>query len=157
MEYLLIGDIAKELDIPENTLRRYAKVFPEFMITLKTGRITKYHPDMALIFMQIRDLFDNKKTEDEIRENLLKEQPFTISDGKESQGVQIVTQQMHLELLGSVANTLDRISSQDEQIKRLSERVAELEQERVLEQRDKELLDQIRSKMKKPWYKKIFS
>lgn len=47
-----INEIAKELDIPETTARRYVATFKTFLNGVKYGNVTKY-PDQALEILEI--------------------------------------------------------------------------------------------------------
>jgi len=74
-----INQIAKDLNIPETTARRYTVTFKEFFPSRTFGgRYDKYHEKAIHIVGTIYDLYSQNKKAEEIRELLKNEFPIVI-------------------------------------------------------------------------------
>ncbi len=82
--WFLISELAEELNIPENTVRRYAGLFKDFMPCKKIGRATRYAPEALDILTRISELY-NKGYDTEGVHSMLESEGLTkqaeVSDG----------------------------------------------------------------------------
>ena len=69
-KWLLISQIAEQLDIPENTARRHAKNFKEYLPSKTTGRVTRYSPEACGILARISELYNSGLTTQEVYDHI---------------------------------------------------------------------------------------
>jgi DNA-binding transcriptional MerR regulator len=78
-EWVYISDIAKELGIPQNTIRRYCDTFGEFLPSVKQGRSTKYKvPESREVLARIRSLYEEGYQTDDIQRLLQQDTPTVL-------------------------------------------------------------------------------
>lgn len=84
-KWLSVSQLSAETDIPETTLRRYTRNFPEYLRFEKIGRGMKYHPDSIVILKRIYSLYDGNYETLEIKKMLDRDFPINVEDreGKE--------------------------------------------------------------------------
>lgn len=84
-KWLSVSQLSAETDIPETTLRRYTRNFPEYLRFEKVGRGMKYHPDSIVILKRIYSLYDGNYETLEIKKMLDRDFPINVEDreGKE--------------------------------------------------------------------------
>ncbi|MBH8609373.1 hypothetical protein [Thermoactinomyces sp. CICC 10521] len=99
MEWLPIHKVAKELDIPEPTLRRYLRDYEEFIKIKLQGHMQVVHFDSLEVIKKIRNMHVvNRWSSKEVKESLAKEQPMAIIVA-EDQGIPITAGEFLEELL----------------------------------------------------------
>ncbi len=97
-----IAEISKETGIHENTLRKYARDFQEYLpCQLRQGR-KKYTSDIVKVFKKIYDLYQKRYSTSEIRNILALDAP--IKQETESEDTVIA--------LKNLTNTLQAIAEQ---------------------------------------------
>jgi len=111
-----INQIAKELNIPETTARRYTVTFKEFFPS-KTfgGRYDKYHEKAITIIATIYDLYAQNKKAEEIREHLKAEYPVIIDIEADRESEEA---KRGLKLLDTRKELIDSIKRQNELFER---------------------------------------
>lgn len=152
-ELLTIADIAKELELPESTVRYYRNRFPAYISAVGKGRNRRYKPEALEALRTIAEGLRNNVTAAEVEIQLSRLYPITIEQEEEPQQSTAATQQQSnlapmgtniidgerliraLEILADQKNTIDRL---DETSRDLQTRLEKLEQQR------------------KPWWMKIF-
>lgn len=77
-DWLSLTAMARRLQIPEPTARRYAKLFPHYLPHRKVGRMTLYAPDAGPILTRISQLYSQGHKKDEVEALLKQELPKTI-------------------------------------------------------------------------------
>jgi DNA-binding transcriptional MerR regulator len=161
-EWLTIAEIAEKTGIPENTARRYAAKFSEFLGGRSFGRATKYPPDAMEVINRISQFYQSGKTSDEINEILKREniQVINIDVEEESQPAPTSlsydfmdefrrTNSMILATLQQTNTALEVMANQQKEILLLRQ---------ALDQRERELLERIRKleevrHVQVPWWK----
>ncbi|MEW5947051.1 MAG: MerR family transcriptional regulator, partial [bacterium] len=57
---LTLKEIAKQLNVPESSLRKYREIFEDFMPGVGSGRGRRYREDAVVIFQDIRRLREDE-------------------------------------------------------------------------------------------------
>lgn len=70
VEWLSIGEVAKQLGLAENTARRYVNLFKEYIHSKQFGRATKYAPESLEILSTVSRLYQEGLGTQEIQERL---------------------------------------------------------------------------------------
>ncbi|WP_259300279.1 helix-turn-helix domain-containing protein, partial [Bacillus clarus] len=70
-EWISVNDLAKKVDVSENTLKRYIRRHEQFL-TVKQGNRSKYfiHSDSVKIMKQIKKLYNDNMNEEEVNKKL---------------------------------------------------------------------------------------
>ncbi len=133
MEFYNITKMAKILKIPESTARYYRDRYPEFILSIGSGRKKRYKKETLEVLRIICEMANNSKTAEEIKERLGQEFSRNIEVIEE-----IVVEQQY-KFLEVISNSLVNIADQKKEIQELRKEV-------------KELKDII----KLPWRKRLF-
>ncbi|MFO7296304.1 MAG: MerR family transcriptional regulator [Clostridia bacterium] len=76
--WMTITEIAQQLNLPETTVRRYARVFADYIRSKTVGRTTRYPSETVQLFAQISELFRQGYTSRDVAEWLQRKSPKTI-------------------------------------------------------------------------------
>lgn len=132
--------LARRMEMPEPSARRYLNRFPEFIRTKRQGRAHLVHVDCVPIFQRIAGLFAENYSREQVAEVLTKEftrihevpvlrivpdAPVTRDD---------VANLIREEATRLVAETLRTIADQKAEIEELKRKVADLEASRSHEE-----------------------
>lgn len=141
-EWIAIAEIAKRLNLAENTARRYTHLFSEFLKERKFGRTTKYTLDAIEVISQISVLYGQGLTTEEIKRKLLNELPQIVEIHEEERQVSAASASSYEMLQQIMAEQIE----QKEFNKRLLEKLAEQQRyiEQSLERRDSDLMQTLR-------------
>jgi len=140
-DFIPISEVAERLGVPENTMRRYAKLFAGYLDGRQNGRVMKYSADAVLVLKNIRDLYAGGKNRFEIEEILGEKKFFDVGDDGvvvESKGEVIPSMR---DFLGVMERMVDIMENQ----KRLEDEVTYL--------RDK--VERLEDKPRKGWIKSL--
>lgn len=159
--WLLISDLAAELDIAETTARRWARLFESFLPAKKFNRVTRYGPETVAIFTEIASLYKKGFTTEEIRHHLQQERPQALVVAPEEEQALVLSRQRAIVALERLANVMQVLADQKEDLRRIDDKTRDLEDKD--QQREKELeyvlhrLDYLeREAIKRPWWKRLF-
>lgn len=119
--WLTIAEIAQQLNLPETTLRRYARVFADYIRSKTIGRTTRYPSETVQLFAQIAELFRQGYTSRDIAEWLQRESPKTIVIAEEENN--------HHHPLPPVEAVVMLVEAQNKLIDELKNEVAQLRKE----------------------------
>jgi hypothetical protein len=122
-DWLSLTAMARRLQIPEPTARRYAKLFSDYLPHRKVGRMTLYAPDAGPILTRISQLYSDGHKRDDV-ENIIKEElPRTIDvDAPSMQDSQALVRTDNSVLQEKLFQFLDIVSDQSRKIDALMER-----------------------------------
>ncbi len=122
-DWLSLTAMARRLQIPEPTARRYAKLFSDYLPHRKVGRMTLYAPDAGQILTRISQLYSEGHKKDDV-ENVLKEElPRTIDiNGPAMSESQALVGTDNAVLQDKLFQFLDIVSDQSRKIDALMER-----------------------------------
>ncbi len=135
--WLLISELAEELNIPENTVRRYAGLFKDFMPCKKTGRATRYAPEALEILTRISELynkgFDTESVHNTLESEGLTKQAEVSDDGDNKVGVR--PQEKTLSLLEEILSYKDEFMEMHRQNQELIQELHR-QNEKIIRQLD---------------------
>ena len=168
-ELLTIADIARELDIPESTVRYYRDRFAEYIPIVGEGRKRRYRAEAMDIFRTIAEGMKNHLTAEGVENELNDLYPLSVAYEMEPQQTTAEPQQRS-ELAVMLAQALEQqnatiqqvATSQEELIREVEDLKNELRdsrklQDALLRQRDDRLMANIKSalerKSRRPWWK----
>lgn len=77
-EWLTIADVSKRVGLAENTARRYAHLFGEYIKSRQFGRATKYAPEALEVMADISQLYQGGLSTQEIQERLRGAHALTV-------------------------------------------------------------------------------
>lgn len=136
VEYLSVGDVARQTGLPETTVRRYATLYASYIETRRYGRSTKYAPSAVDVIRSISALYASGKETVEVSAILQGTMPQVIN-AAESPEIALMTSrdaQGVVALLAAQSRAIQAL--QDDigalQIQRDKEHVALLEEIRAL-------------------------
>lgn len=98
--WLSIAEISKNLGLAENTARRYANLFSDYLVDRRFGRAIKYKSDSINVLGRVAALYQDGLGTDEIREKIHEEFPAHIDHEDEAQSgrsVPALIQESHLQ------------------------------------------------------------
>ncbi|MGX9364488.1 hypothetical protein ACTVJH_00405 [Desulfoplanes sp. PS50] len=122
-DWLSLTAMARRLQIPEPTARRYAKLFSDYLPHRKVGRMTLYAPDAGHILTRISQLYADGHKKDDVENILKKELPRTIDvDGSAMSASQALVRTDNAVLQEKLFQFLDIVSDQSKKIDALMER-----------------------------------
>lgn len=172
-EFLTLSDIAKELKIPESNARYYRDKFIEYIPFVGDGRQRKYKSDAIEVLRLVADGYKRNLTTTDI-ETLL-DQRFPRNIEVPQQPTTTTQQEQNLEVnqgvlqaFQQIASAMEVMSKQQEDISELKKQVADLIEERQLqdkyiegklEERDKKLMESLREiqqKKQSNFFKRLF-
>lgn len=144
-QYKTINDIAKELDLPETTVRRYFSTFREYFTGQTFGRILKYPEKSCEIVTKIYELYKAGKNTDEIKlilkehyqqvieiKSTVQEYPQTLTD-LINKSNEIILQ--NTEALKLTSEILTRVLDQGNEIQELREEIRLLKEKKSIVRR----------------------
>jgi len=167
-DWVSISEISEQLNIAENTARRYANLFKEFLIDKRFGRTTKYSVDAIKTIHRISSLYQKNFNTQEIHQILREEIPLTITVESENSTIILPPHDLMAQLnkaLQQIAIATEQIASQEQfrqqQItinQTLDLKIKEQEAyiKNSLEKRDEQLMQSLREMMekrKRKWWK----
>ena len=135
-----ISKMAKILKIPESTARYYRDRYPDFMISVGSGRKKRYKKETLKSLRLIAELSNRSLSAEDINNHLSKEFSRNIEIEEQNRSTTAVEQQHHY--LEIISNSLRSIADQKKEIADLREEVNEL----------KKYIEQKRLS----WWKKLF-
>jgi len=141
-----ISEIEAKTGIPENTLRRYARLFADYIESRTINRRTKYSNEAIDVFNRIADLYNQGYSTPEIKDLLDQEVPKEIT-----------VKQEKTPATERLTKALETLADQKERIERIEEREQELtrESQELHQEMDKlnKRLDNIETRKRRPWWK----
>lgn len=143
-EWRSINEIARDINIPETTARRYLNTYSDFIKGQRFGAVMKYPDEVAAIIGQIYSLSSKGKKVEEIRD-ILKgqyEQVITIDpQEQESQNTQETMLQVLSQNRGIIESlkkviednteALNKVADQQQQIEELRQEIRHLREEKT--------------------------
>ncbi len=153
-DWLNLTAMARSLEIPEPTARRYAKLFADYLPHRKMGHITMYAPDTAPILSRISQLYSQGKKKEDIEAVLKKE--FPQPDNVPAVGdYEALVKNDNTALQEKLFQFLETVSDQNKKIDALMERenqtsatITRLEEELSAEKNSRKALEESSSKYK---------
>lgn len=148
---LTLADIARELKLPESTVRYRAKLFDEYLPYFEQGK-TKFYAERALeIFQRISEWFSEGLDRTAIQERLAQEYPMALEVSEFPMPQQVHTQELpgllgqlmrdFHELVQGQNRRLERLEGEDQRVERLTQRLdEEKEKRRLLRRRADEIV-----------------
>lgn len=160
-DWLLIAELAEELDVAETTARRWAKLFETFLPSKRFNRVTRYSPEAVAILADIADLYRKGFTTEEIRHHLEETRPRALALAPQEEQSLVMSRQRAIAALERLSNVLQILADQKEDLQRIddvTQDLAERDEEREMEfQYLKHRMDSLESEVvRRPWWKKIF-
>lgn len=123
-EWISVNDLAKKVDISENTLKRYIRRHEQFL-TVKQGNRSKYfiHSDSVKIIKQIKKLYNDNMNEEEVNKNLQASGvPLIITVSTDNNGVEPLSMNI-LDTMNGLHERLEQLEqinkNQSEQLEKL--------------------------------------
>ena len=155
---LTLADIARELKLPESTVRYRAKLFDEYLPYFEQGK-TKFYAEGALeIFRRISEWFSEGLDRTEIQERLAREYPMALEVSEFPMPQQANTQELPTllgqlirdfhELVQGQSRRLERLEEEDRRAEQLTQRLHEEEEKRrLLHERADEIIQMAKQKI----------
>lgn len=175
---LTIAEIAKQLDIPESTVRFYRDRFEVFVPSVGEGRKKRYLPEATEVLRFIAENFKRNTTAMEIEEALSRMFPRSVEFHDETAVATAAAQQQQLlvpsdqlqGLFTHLVTAMQMMAEQKQEIGELRKQIADLQNEQAHQLERTKRLDEamssilevrkeiaaIREKENRPWWKKIF-
>ncbi len=155
-DWLSLTAMARRLQIPEPTARRYAKLFSDYLPHRKVGRMTMFAPDAGPILTRISQLYADGHKKEEVDTILKDELPKTIDvDAASVAENQSLVRTDNSVLQEKLFQFLEIVSDQSKKIDALMERdnqtsatIARLEDELATEKAHRENLEKTSSQYK---------
>jgi DNA-binding transcriptional MerR regulator len=117
-KWISISEIAIELHIPENTARRYANLFKDYLIDKTFGRTTKYSESALDTVRSISNMYQKGLSTQEIKQQLDTSHPKNYEIEPQNQVTTTIPPQ---ELMNKLNDALQQIASSTEQIAKFEE------------------------------------
>jgi len=165
-EWLLISELAGQSCVPENTVRRYCKLFDKYLESKQTPKGKRYHPDSVQVLGNIFAWYRDKLTSSEIEDKLSQTGRITYEAGALPAALnnEIEVMKQLAESLRLVAGQQERLNRQDgiidEQVRNYRNFHAEESiraNEQTLEIKLlREQIEELQARMNRPWWKKVF-
>ncbi len=157
MELLTLTAIASKINIPESTVRYYARKFAKVLPSVGDGRQKRYRPEAIDMLRIIADMFKENKNEIDIFNHLSHKYPINIDPEPQVQQQSLTVQQQSnlvlnsvaTELLQKIADSFNTIADQKKEIERTKN---ELE---VTKKRLEELENKF-DRLQLPWWRRLF-
>lgn len=141
-DWISIAEIAKRLNVAENTARRYTHLFSEFLKERKFGRTTKYTLDAIEVISQISVLYSQGLTTEEIKRKLHNEFPQIVEIDEEERQLSISSASSYEMLKQIMADQVEQKNFNILLLEKLAEQQQYIEQS--IEKRDAELTQTLR-------------
>ena len=160
-EWIPVNDLAKKIEVSENTLKRYIRRHEQFL-KVKQGNRSKYfiHSDSIKIVRQIKKMYNDNMNEEEVNKKLqVSGIPLVITvpkddNGEESLSVNILDTMNSLhERLGQLEQINKNQSEQLEELRKLVKQQTEQQRQQQefqevlvqrMDERDQNLMTMIR-------------
>ncbi|MGA1840324.1 MAG: MerR family transcriptional regulator [bacterium] len=169
-KFLTISEIAERIGVPENSARRYAKLFKDFLPKKVLGRVKKYSPDSLDVIFEISEMYKKgydtegifEKLQDkrnrifEVESNGKQQPPSTTTAARNTRDLEIYTQAIK-DLSVSfkdIATALERSAQKNEVINELLVRLREVEEREAWMREKAERLEKEIQWITKEWFKK---
>lgn len=123
-EWISVNDLAKKIDVSENTLKRYIRRHEQFL-TVKQGNRSKYfiHSDSVKIIKQIKKLYNDNMNEEEVNKKLQSSGvPLMITVSADNNGVEPLS----MNILDTMNGLHERLGQLEQINKNQSEQLEEL-------------------------------
>lgn len=145
-----VGEIAKELSIPESTASYYIRTFIEYMPVVGEGRRKRYKPEVLEIVALIRQAFNNHLAQEQVSELLAQRYSLSVEPEKDVQiynNSLIEQQQVIKQMAATIVDLQNQISDIRAEVKQHDNerRIAEEERRLDLNERDRRLMELIRT------------
>jgi DNA-binding transcriptional MerR regulator len=139
---LTIAAIAKQLNIPESTIRFYRDRFSSFIPVVGTGRNKRYRPEAVEVLQYIAEAYKRNEPQWQIEESLGRMVAINIEATDETAMIAAATQQQHSQdlteqfktVLGQMATAMEVMSIQKQEIYQLQQHVANIEEKQLQQQ-----------------------
>ncbi|WP_254610189.1 MULTISPECIES: DUF3967 domain-containing protein [unclassified Bacillus (in: firmicutes)] len=125
-EWISVNDLAKKVDVSENTLKRYIRRHEQFL-TVKQGNRSKYfiHSDSVKIIKQIKKLYNDNMNEEEVNKKLQTSGvPLIITVSTDNNGVEPLS----MNILDTMNALYERLGQLEQINKNQSEQLEELKE-----------------------------
>lgn len=179
--FLTISEMSEKIGVPENSVRRYARLFSEFLPKKVLGRVKKYAPDSMEVIFEISELYkkgyDTESIFDQLRSKRNRIFEIEPNGGSQKQPPSPTTtrpRDRDLEVFGQaikdltvsfkdIATALERSTKRNEIINELLVRLREVEErEAFMRERAERLENEIKwitkewFKKRTPWWRRLF-
>jgi len=158
-KWLTINEISKSLNIPETTVRRYRKTFPEYIENKSAvfDGVKKYPESVLRAIKQIYELYQSGKRTTEIKAILSHENEAVIQmQESQEKTYQTFTVMAIGEMLQQNTNALQEVAAALNEVKALNQRIENQEQEIAFLRQELQELRTVNRPVKNKWYKKVF-
>lgn len=150
-EWLTVTELANRLGLAENTARRYAKLFDEYISSRKYGRTIKYDPEAIKVMDSVSRLYKEGLGTQEIQERLRGVYPLHVDVQQETDKDRLpatptAIPEVVTELKEAIARMTEQMDRQEAFNKELLQHLQEREQyiDLSLRTRDEKLMDTLR-------------
>lgn len=139
-EWLTITEIAEKAKVPETSVRRYIKLFKEYLPGKQIGRTWKYLPDVIQVVERISASYQAGQSTQEIFQMLQQNFPQVLDVVEENHHITTTLPPQHhmteiaavqVEALRQIAGILNKVVTQEQKIETLSGEVQTLSDEVV--------------------------
>lgn len=165
-DLLTNADIARQLGMPESTVRYYRDRFTVFLPIVGEGRQRRYRPEALAVFQTIAEGLRNNGTAEQVEATLSRLYPRSAgSQGEPQQQVTVAQQQPNMAVMEAFQSLRVAVETQSQQIHSLSSEVRQLRdqlaerderQAHRLDERDKALVAEIRSLLAAPHHQTLW-
>lgn len=146
--WLAPGEIAKKINIPESSLRRYMDLFSEFLISRPVGRGRKYNLETVGVLERIAGMYREGYTTTEIKDTLAIDVPMTIDVQPEQVSPpMVITPEMIMQVFQNIATNMENLSTRIEELSNKVGEVPELKKEISNLRNDLKIADEMREKV----------
>lgn len=153
-EWRSINEIARDINIPETTARRYLNTYSDFIKGQRFGAVMKYPDEVAAIIGQIYSLSSKGKKAEEIRDILKGQYEQVITIDPQSQSYELrSTQETMLQILSQNRGMIETIKRVIEDNTEALNKVAD-QQQQIEELRQE--IRHMREDKKIPLWQRIF-
>lgn len=153
-EWRSINEIARDINIPETTARRYLNTYSDFIKGQRFGAVMKYPDEAAAIIGRIYSLSSNGKRVEEIRDILKGQYEQVITIDPQSQSYELrSTQETMLQILSQNRGMIETIKRVIEDNTEALNKVAD-QQQQIEELRQE--IRHMREDKKIPLWQRIF-
>lgn len=153
-EWRSINEIARDINIPETTARRYLNTYSDFIKGQRFGAVMKYPDEAAAIIGRIYSLSSNGKRVEEIRDILKGQYEQVIIIEPQSQNYELQsTQETMLQILSQNRGMIETIKRVIEDNTEALNKVAD-QQQQIEELRQE--IRHMREDKKIPLWQRIF-
>lgn len=145
--WLAPGEIAKKINIPESSLRRYMDLFSEFLISRPVGRGRKYNLETVGVLERIADMYREGYTTTEIKDALAIDVPMTIDVQPEQVSPLVINPEMIMQVFQNIATNMENLSLRIEELSNKVGEVPELKKEILNLRNDLKVTEEMREKV----------